>query len=523
MSAPPQSAYGVLGHQSEDRFHQGIRDAQSLGAVIVPPVPGGFDDDNSIHWHQAMSDQPVHLPFAQILHSKEPHLNLSPKNPNYVLQHGSHRPPNSTLMHTNFGGNRKRKQENGPNEDQARKTIRSHNDSDVQLGSVQGGKKPGYGYTLFFNNRDEALKGVAIPQWNAPQNDRTVPNTQAERQEWVRRLVRAFLDIRNCKDKPGPVFKKRWFDPEKPEDGYRNFYDRKAIEKMCWDIVDMVEKLHRHGPKTFSCYDPAFLKMVTKTQGLTFKNRMSKLILLFTQYKARCDKMFKSSIMETYVADPDTMLHTAQTNRGANDNRQEYIVEGRGGVKNKMAVEMGKWSEANRAVVSTNIHLAQNPRTYNETSDGFGQALYSTGNPQGMTAYDDHRSEDDEEEEDDIDDTSMEVDATEVGRYGQEGDDRIAGGNGDPDVESPNIGESLTFQLDQSNADPLEGATSYRQSSQMSHAWNREVDESYTDDEDEIDTSVTVAGTRNEGFDPADDEAHVTSSPASRQPGATPH
>jgi len=157
------------------------------------------------------------------------------------------------------------------------------------------------------------------------------------------------------KDKNGPVFKKRWFDPEKPEEGYKDYYDRKAIEKMCWDIVYMVEKLHREGPKAFSCYDPAFQKMVAKTQSLTFEARVTKLIELFSKYKARCDKMFKSSVMETYIADPDTMLATAETNRDANDKRQKYITEGRGGAKNKIAEAMGTYSAVEPKTHPTNI------------------------------------------------------------------------------------------------------------------------------------------------------------------------
>ncbi|KAF2677335.1 hypothetical protein K458DRAFT_466352 [Lentithecium fluviatile CBS 122367] len=202
---------------------------------------------------------------------------------------------------------------------------------------------PGHGYQLFFSNREEAINGVDTPEWSAPRNDPTLPDSDEARQEWVRKLVRAFLDISQCKDRPGPVFRKRWFDPDHPENGYKDFYDRRAIEKMCWDILDMAENLHRKGPKTFSCYDPSFQKHVAKTQDLTFAERVTKLIALFCQFKARCDKMFKSSVLETYVADPETMLSTAIANRDANDNRQKFIVQGRAEVKGKQGVHPGTY------------------------------------------------------------------------------------------------------------------------------------------------------------------------------------
>jgi hypothetical protein len=299
---------------------------------------------------------------------------------------------------------------------------------------------PGYGYKLFFKNREEAIKGVVAPQWNAPRNDPSLPSTEADRQEWVRRLVRAFLDISQYEDRPGPIFRRRWFDPENSDEGYKDFYDRRSIEKMCWDIVDMAENLHRIGPKAFNCYDPGFQKTVAKTQSLTFSNRMMKLIELFTKYKARCDKMFKSSVMETFVADPETMLWTAQANRDANDKRQEFIEHGRVQVKARKRSSMANYRR--RVPELTNFVIVEQP------ANGFRNALYNTGSGVltqcGPMLEESHLTAHDTDDEDSV----VGVDRVQVGNTSMEADDADTlpgfAGRGDLDEDADVDGEGDT-------------------------------------------------------------------------------
>lgn len=88
--------------------------------------------------------------------------------------------------------------------------------------------------TLYFNNRDEAVHGMKAPNWSPPDDDETIPDTDEKRQDCVRKLVAAMLDLSKYNDKDGSVFKKRWYVVG---EGRKDFYDPKAIEKVCWDIL----------------------------------------------------------------------------------------------------------------------------------------------------------------------------------------------------------------------------------------------------------------------------------------------
>jgi hypothetical protein len=327
-----QSSFNGDGHRQHlpryDPEQGGFR--QSSRANRIPVRDGG----------EAEIPAALHLPksedllrFAQ-LNANHPLVGLGSAMLQNQSQHGpkhggSAASSRASTPQAALGSNRKRKVSKETLAVLPREPKRSHLVPSTPPGFVRAQERPGYGNVLFFQSRDEALHGVTVPDWSAPDDDPTLPTTQEERQEWVRELVRAFLDISQVQDKQGPTFKNRWYDQGHPELGYKNYYDRKAIEKICWDIVDMTENLHRIGLKAFSCYDPAFQKLVAKTQELTFEDRMQKMIYLFSRYKARCDKIFKGSVLETYIADPDTMLHTAESNRDANDKRQGYITHGR--------------------------------------------------------------------------------------------------------------------------------------------------------------------------------------------------
>lgn len=220
------------------------------------------------------------------------------------------------LTSAKFTSSKKAAYNKGKTKSNLRDIHRDNNTSGAEAGNAQ---------KLFFKNREQAVAGMKSPAWSPPRNDNTIPTTDKARRAWVRKLVRAFNNLDDVMDKDGPVFKRRWKD----EEVVKEFYNPKEVEKVCWDIVDLAERLHREGPKVLDCYDPEFQKAIAKTQNLIFAERVNILIKLFTPFKNRCDKVMKGGVLQNYVAVPGSMIGTATSNRKANDARQQYIQVGR--------------------------------------------------------------------------------------------------------------------------------------------------------------------------------------------------
>lgn len=89
---------------------------------------------------------------------------------------------------------------------------------------------------LFFTNRAEAVRTCKGPDWRPVYPDDTIPTTDTERQPIIRRLVNALRNRTNNQDKVGSVYRSRW--TQKDENGNaKEFYDERAMEKVCWDIL----------------------------------------------------------------------------------------------------------------------------------------------------------------------------------------------------------------------------------------------------------------------------------------------
>jgi hypothetical protein len=90
---------------------------------------------------------------------------------------------------------------------------------------------------LFFNSHREASREWSGPSWTFPTDDHSIPQTDVEKQNWVRLLVDAFNNREDIMDKTtGPVINARWL--KKDENGnYISYYGEHTIERVCWEMV----------------------------------------------------------------------------------------------------------------------------------------------------------------------------------------------------------------------------------------------------------------------------------------------
>ena len=82
-----------------------------------------------------------------------------------------------------------------------------------------------------FQNMANALAAMDQAQWHAPSNDPSIPNTNEELSEIVKRLVDAFKDMETAKDTADNAYRKR-LTPGKKE-----YYGDWAVENCCWQIL----------------------------------------------------------------------------------------------------------------------------------------------------------------------------------------------------------------------------------------------------------------------------------------------
>ena len=183
---------------------------------------------------------------------------------------------------------------------------------------------------LFFSNFEEAMSIFPSPSWRCPANDITIPNADQQRQAWALKLLNAVNNTENVHDKQGVVFRKRWYSPST---GPSNFYSPTDKEILCWDILDLAERLHRHGPGVFQSFDSIFWKHAAKTRDWTFRERADKIIELLASSKARCEKLLAGLSLRMIVANPTVLISSTKGNAKQNGRRQTFLEAGRAMMK----------------------------------------------------------------------------------------------------------------------------------------------------------------------------------------------
>ncbi|KAF1846237.1 uncharacterized protein K460DRAFT_406455 [Cucurbitaria berberidis CBS 394.84] len=183
--------------------------------------------------------------------------------------------------------------------------------------------------SLNFTNLREARDSVLNRDLDCmpPSPDLSIPKTDEQRAGYVLRLLLAMRNRDDVLDKD--VESKRYNATGTDDMGGGYYYKEEDMEKVCWEIVNIAEKLHIHGPNILSIYDRETLRNIKRDINFTFEERMQCLIKMLCFFKSRCDAFMKGSAMEETVAQPLQKLTQALTNRNQNDKRAKIIAAGR--------------------------------------------------------------------------------------------------------------------------------------------------------------------------------------------------
>ncbi|KAF1937454.1 hypothetical protein EJ02DRAFT_426604 [Clathrospora elynae] len=191
---------------------------------------------------------------------------------------------------------------------------------------------------LQFANREQAhaRKHARNLGWQPPSNDRTIPQTDAQRALYVQRLMSGILDISHTKETSKP-FQNRW--KSKIAIG-KLHYEIDDVETVCWDLIYITERLHRQGPSTLSIFDKTSLGHVEKSRGSTFAQRVNAMIGLARETKASVDSLMRGEKLEMFVACAQHKFKECLQNRVGNGKKKEMIQRGRKNSKNNEEQEV---------------------------------------------------------------------------------------------------------------------------------------------------------------------------------------
>ena len=159
-------------------------------------------------------------------------------------------------------------------------------------------------------------------EWQGPSSDETIPYTDADRAYWVAKMLNAMVDTSKCKDnKAGFSFLKRW---EK-----HDYYNIREMEKVCWHMLDVAERLHAHGPSATNIYCQDALRKLYASRGLTFEQRIVAICDMLALSKFLCDNLMKGEGIEALVGAPKQKMSGAKTMMVQNRKRQNWLETGR--------------------------------------------------------------------------------------------------------------------------------------------------------------------------------------------------
>ncbi|KZM20759.1 uncharacterized protein EKO05_0002616 [Ascochyta rabiei] len=185
--------------------------------------------------------------------------------------------------------------------------------------------KQSYGRLTFISLREAeaAMPGRYLEKnWQAPSPDETVPDTNEDRAYWVLKILDAMQDTSTCKDnKDGFSFVKRWRNA--------GYYNIQEMEKVCWQMVDVAERLHAQGPSVMNIYCHDAHKKLHASRSLTFEQRIVAICDMLKLSKFLCDNLMKGEGTEALVGAPKQKMSGARTMARQNLKRQNWLEEGR--------------------------------------------------------------------------------------------------------------------------------------------------------------------------------------------------
>ncbi|PSN65471.1 hypothetical protein BS50DRAFT_636235 [Corynespora cassiicola Philippines] len=177
---------------------------------------------------------------------------------------------------------------------------------------------------LYFDSLSSATEAFPAPEWHYPQPDNSIPTTLEQTMGIVIQIRDAMLNIDGIYDKgTSPVLQNRWMSNS-------NFYGEARVEKVAWEMTDLMIRLHIEGPKILNIDDPAAIQKAQKEKNLTFQARLEKVVHVLHHYKARCDHvMGGEGPRKALIMAPTQIGANCSANRINNDHRQGRLKKSR--------------------------------------------------------------------------------------------------------------------------------------------------------------------------------------------------
>ncbi|EUC31673.1 hypothetical protein COCCADRAFT_38248 [Bipolaris zeicola 26-R-13] len=175
---------------------------------------------------------------------------------------------------------------------------------------------------LYFQNMADAEAVMNNVQWLAPVFDSTIPQTDKDHQNVVRKLVSAFKDMSMAKDTAENAYRKR-LTP-----GEASYYQDWAIEACAWDVIRMAKSIHTDGFRV-PIYDKNLVNHIGQTQEWTFGERIEWICTVLRTSKNVAANLMKNEKAWNIIGAPHKMYQSTLTNTVANANRGAWVKSGR--------------------------------------------------------------------------------------------------------------------------------------------------------------------------------------------------
>ncbi|KAH5065478.1 hypothetical protein HBI25_006100 [Parastagonospora nodorum] len=218
----------------------------------------------------------------------------------------------------------------------------------IKLGRSKGAQVLDRLYTpnsdgLFFHSFSSATAAMTMGSWQSPHSDDTIPNTEEEDREVVRRLFDAFMDLSGALDTPDNAYRKR-FTP-----GSTVFYKPWTVERCAWDVLNKVKTIHQWGFIT-PITDVDILKQIGQTENWTFEERISMICRVLKLSKSIAVSLMKQEKVWTVIGAPHKLHNSSVVNNKSNEDRNKWVKTGRAEEKSKKRKTLHE--EADEEIVS---------------------------------------------------------------------------------------------------------------------------------------------------------------------------
>jgi hypothetical protein len=157
--------------------------------------------------------------------------------------------------------------------------------------------------------------------WNAPQNDHTIPTTEALQYECVTKLVASMRNNQGCKEvSTTKMFLNRWASEA-------THYSLEEFESIAWDVVYAMVDIHTKG-WTKKLLDQKLRDQVQETMFCTFAERFDVLIKLLTTSKRTCEDVMGFERFWTTIGNPFKVDVLTSSDAASNKNQAMKLKAG---------------------------------------------------------------------------------------------------------------------------------------------------------------------------------------------------